>query len=160
MKNAILDILRSNARATPAEIALRLDRPEAEVQKSIKELEKNKTILGYHTVINPERLDEEPCVGIIQITINPERKRGYDAIASQIYRFPEVKLCYLVSGDYDLLVFVEGDSLKSVAHFVTDKLATIDNISHTTSHFILKKYKEFGVSMGGDERAERLVVSP
>ena len=160
MKNAVLDILRNDARTPVAEMARRLDRPESEIEETIRELEKSKTILGYQAVINPEKLDEEPVLGIIEVQIKPERGRGYDAIAAHIYRFPEVKLCYLVSGGYDLLVFVEGPSLKVVSHFVTEKLATLENITHTASHFILKKYKEFGVSMGGDERADRLVVSP
>ncbi|MCH8333260.1 Lrp/AsnC family transcriptional regulator [Candidatus Sumerlaeota bacterium] len=160
MRQAVLDILRNHARTPVSEIARRLDRSEEEIQRTIDELEKSKTVLGYQAVVNPEKLDEEPCLGIIEVKIKPERQRGYDAIAEQIYRFPEVKLCYLVSGDYDVLVFVEGSSLKSVSHFVTEKLATIDNVAGTTTHFILKKFKEFGVAMGGDERTERLVVSP
>ncbi len=160
MKNKILEILRENARAPVSEIARRLEMSEAEVESTITQLEKSKTILGYQAVINPEKLDEEPCIGIIEIKINPQRQQGYDAIAAQIYRFPEVKLCYLLSGTYDLLVFVEGDSIKAVSLFVTEKLATIDHVQSTTTHFILKKYKEFGVPMGGDERAERLAVTP
>lgn len=157
---SVLEILRTEARASVAEIAKRLGITEEEVTAEIKSLESSHTIMGYHAVINPEKLDAEPCVGIIEVLINPERNLGYDHIASQIYRFPEVKLCYLISGGYDLLVFVEGDSLKTVSLFVTEKLAVIENVSHTTTHFILKKYKEFGVAMGGDERVERLAVSP
>lgn len=160
MKKRILDLLRAEARLTNAEIARRLDVSEAEVAEEIKRLEDSKTILGYQAVVNPEKLDEETCLGIIEVRINPQRGVGYDSIASQIYRFPEVKLCYLVSGGFDLLVFIEGPSLKAVSLFVTEKLAPIENVSHTTTHFILKKYKEFGVVMGGDERTERLAVSP
>jgi DNA-binding Lrp family transcriptional regulator len=160
MKNKVLEILRTNARTPSREIARRLQISEEEVERQIAELEKTKTILGYQAVINPEKLDEEPVLGIIEVKVRPERQGGYDAIAEQIYRFPEVKLCFLLSGTYDLLVFVEGPTLKSVAHFVTDKLATINHVTSTNSHFILKKYKEFGVVFGMDERAERLVVSP
>lgn len=160
MKNEVLDLLRTAARTPVAEIARRLGADEAAVEKEIKDLEASKTILGYQAVIDPEKLDEETCIGIIEVKVNPERELGYDHIAEQIYRFPEVKLCYLLSGAYDLLVFVEAPTLKSVALFVTEKLATIDNVSSTSTHFILKKYKEFGVSMGGDEKVDRLVVSP
>ena len=160
MKKSILDILMSNARLSTDEIARRLDVTKDEVEKTIRELEDQKVILGYQAVINPEKLDEESCIGIIEVKIMPQRNRGYDAIAAQIYNFPEVKLCYLLSGSYDLLVFVEGPSLKSVSLFVTEKLATINNVASTTTHFILKKYKEFGVTFGGDERLERLAISP
>ncbi len=160
MKNKVLEILKNDARASVESIARRLAVSEDEVRKEIEELETSKTILGYQAIVNPEKLDEEPCVGIIEVLVKPEREKGYDAIASQIYKFPEVKLCYLLSGAYDLLVFVEGPSLKAVSLFVTQKLATIEHVSGTRTHFILKKYKEFGVSMGGDERVDRLAIAP
>lgn len=160
MKNRVLDILRTDARASVEAIARRLGASEEAVRSEIEQLENSRTILGYQAIINPEKLDEEPCVGIIEVRVKPERDKGYDAIAAQIYRFPEVKLCYLLSGAYDLLVFVEGPSLKAVSLFVTQKLATIEFVSGTTTHFILKKYKEFGVSISGDERVDRLAVSP
>lgn len=160
MKNKVLEILRHDARASVESIARRLGVTEDEVRAEIEALEKSKTILGYQAIINPEKLDEEPCVGIIEVLVKPERDKGYDHIAAQIYRFPEVKLCFLLSGAYDLLVFVEGPSLKAVSLFVTQKLATIEHVSGTRTHFILKKYKEFGVAMGGDERVDRLAVAP
>ncbi len=160
MKNAVLEILTSEARVSNAEIARRIGKTEAEVAEVIRQLEQSRTILGYQAIIDPEKLDEEQCLGIIEVKIRPQRQQGYNAIAEQIYRFPEVKLCYLLSGDYDLLVFVEGPSLKTVSLFVTEKLATVEHVVGTTTHFILKKYKELGVIMGGDERANRLAVSP
>jgi len=160
MKNKVLEILRTAARTSVGEIARRLGTEESIVDKEIKDLEGSKTILGYQAVIDPEKLDDETCIGIIEVKVNPERELGYDHIAEQIYRFPEVKLCYLLSGAYDILVFVEGPTLKTVSLFVTEKLATIDNVSSTSTHFILKKYKEFGVAMGGDEKVERLAISP
>src|SRR5947209_5100552 len=147
MKNAILEILKNDSRVTNAEIARRLSIPEPEVQRTIEELEQNKTILGYKAVVDAEKIDENLGIGIIEVKISPQRSKGYDSIASQIYRFPEVKLCYLISGDYDLLIFVEGHSLKEVSLFVTEKLATIEHVRSTTTHFILKKFKEFGVMM-------------
>ena len=160
MKNKVLEILRTAARTSVGEIARRLGTEESIVDKEIEDLEGSKTILGYQAVIDPEKLDDETCIGIIEVKVNPERELGYDHIAEQIYRFPEVKLCYLLSGAYDILVFVEGPTLKTVSLFVTEKLATIDNVSSTSTHFILKKYKEFGVAMGGDEKVERLAISP
>jgi DNA-binding Lrp family transcriptional regulator len=160
MKNKVLEILKDDARAPVDAIARRIGATEDEVRREIAQLEATKTILGYQAIINPEKLDEEPCMGIIEVRVKPEREKGYDAIAAQIYRFPEVKLCFLLSGAYDLLVFVEGPNLKAVSLFVTQKLATIEFVSGTTTHFILKKYKEFGVSIGGDERVDRLAVTP
>lgn len=160
MKTKVLDILRTEARTSVGELARRLGATEAEVERTIADLEANRTILGYAAVVDPEKLDAEPCTAIINVKLSPQRNRGYDAIAAHIHRFPEVKLCYLLSGEYDLLVFVEGPSLKSVALFVTEKLATIENVLSTNTHFILKKYKEFGVRVGPEERADRLAVSP
>jgi DNA-binding Lrp family transcriptional regulator len=160
MKNKILEILRTEARVSNAQIARRLDVTEAEVEACVNGLEKSKTVLGYRAIINPEKLDEEPCLGIIEVKITPQRDVGYDEIAAQIYRFPEVYLCYLISGGFDLLVFVEGKTLKDVAMFVSQKLATVEHVTATATHFILKKYKEAGVTMGDVEQLERLPVVP
>ncbi|MCL5270748.1 MAG: Lrp/AsnC family transcriptional regulator [bacterium] len=160
MKNKILDILRTDARASNAEIARRLGAAEEEVARQIRALEDGKIVLGYRAVINPEKLDDEPCLGIIEVKITPQRNVGYDEIAAQIYKFPEVKLCYLISGAYDVLVFIEGRNLKDVATFVSRKLATIDNVTSTATHFILKKYKEAGIVIGEEDQPERLPVVP
>jgi DNA-binding Lrp family transcriptional regulator len=160
MKNRILDILRTDARASNAEIARRLDAGESEVAATIAQLEKSRTVLGYRAVIDPDKLDGEQCLGIIEVKITPQRNVGYDEIAGQIHRFPEVKLCYLVSGAFDLLVFVEGKDLKEVATFVNRRLATIDNVTSTTTHFILKKYKEAGILIGDEDKSERLPIVP
>jgi DNA-binding Lrp family transcriptional regulator len=160
MKNTILDILRSEARVSNAQIARRLDVTEAEVEACVRDLEKSKTVLGYRAIVNPEKLDEEPCLGIIEVKLVPQRDVGYDEIAAQIYRFPEVQLCYLISGGFDLMVFVEGKSLKDVATFVSRKLATVEHVTGTATHFILKKYKEAGVTIGDLDQSERLPVVP
>jgi DNA-binding Lrp family transcriptional regulator len=160
MKNRILDLLRQNARLSSADIALRLDTDEATVENVIGELESSRTILGYHAVTNPEKLDDEPCIGIIEVRLTPQRKVGYNEIASQIYKFPEVKLCYLVSGAYDLLVFVESANLKEVASFVNEKLATIENVTSTATHFILRKYKEGGMIVDEEDKVDRLSITP
>lgn len=160
LSKSILEILKNEARIGEREIARRLAVPEAEVAAVIAKLEDDRVIQGYRAIVDPERLDEEPMMGIIQLKLCPQRNRGYDAIAEQIYRFPEVKLCYLISGDFDLLVFIEGQSLKQVALFVTEKLATLEHVQNTSTHFILKKYKESGIIMGGERGAERLAVTP
>ncbi len=160
MKNKILQILRQEARASNDEIARRLELPREQVDQQIERLEGSRTVLGYRAIINPEKLDEEPTIGIIEVKITPQRNVGYDEIAAQIYKFPEVRTCYLLSGAYDLLLFIEGASLKEVATFVSRKLATIDSVVSTTTHFVLKKYKEEGFAVGEDERTDRLPVAP
>jgi len=159
-RQQILEILRSAARTPVAEIATRLELGEAEVAEHIAELEKSKTVLGYRTVVNHEKLENEPCLGIIEVNITPQRSVGYDEIAAQIYRFPEVILCYLVSGAYDLIVFVEGKNLKDVALFVSQKLATIEHVNRTATHFILRKYKEAGIILADEEKVQRLPITP
>ena len=160
MRNKILQILRTEARAGNDQIARRLDLPREQVDREIERLEAERVILGYRAVINPEKLDEETTVGIIEVKITPQRNVGYDEIAAQIYRFPEVRNCYLLSGAYDLLLFIEGADLKEVANFVARKLATIDHVVSTTTHFVLRKYKEESFIIGDEDRAERLPVSP
>lgn len=160
MKNKILDILRTEARTSNADIARRLGLSEQEVAEHIQALERDKVVLGYHAIINPEKLDNEPCLGIIEVKITPQRNVGYDEIAAQIYRFPEVKLCYLISGAYDVLVYVEAPTLKGVAAFVSQKLATIEHVTHTATHFILRKYKEAGFIIGETDQIERLPIVP
>ncbi len=160
MKNKILDILLNNARIGNAEIAGRLGLPVETVDAEIKKLEKNRTILGYRAIVNPEKLEDEPTLGIIEVKITPQRSVGYDEIAAQIYKFPEVETCYLLSGGYDLLIFIEGANLKEVANFVSRKLATIDHVVSTTTHFILKKYKEECFIVGDEDKTDRLPVTP
>lgn len=160
MKNKILDILLNNARIGNAEIASRLGLPVETVDAEIKKLEKNRTILGYRAIVNPEKLEDEPTLGIIEVKITPQRNVGYDEIAAQIYKFPEVETCYLLSGGYDLLIFIEGANLKEVANFVSRKLATIDHVVSTTTHFILKKYKEECFIVGDEDKTDRLPVTP
>lgn len=156
----ILSLLRKEARLSNADIAKRLGKSEDEVAESIQSMEKDKVLLGYQAIVNPDKAGDGGMLGIIEVKITPEREKGFDAIAKRIYSFPEVKLCYLLSGAYDLLVFVEGETLHDVATFVAEKLAPIENVAATTTHFILKKYKEFGVTLGDAESAERLAISP
>ena len=158
--NELLKLLRDDASLTPAQIAGRLNLAEAEVETKIKELETNGVILGYRTVINEEKLAVDIVRAVIEVKITPEREGGFDRLATRIARFDEVRSCYLMSGGYDLMVVVEGTDLKSVSAFVSEKLATIQGVISTVTHFMLKPYKEQGVLMGGEFSDEKMVVSP
>jgi len=156
----LLKLLRDDASLTPAQIAGRLNLVESEVETKIKELETNGVILGYRTVINEEKLEVDIVRAVIEVKITPEREGGFDRLATRIARFDEVRSCYLMSGGYDLMVVVEGTDLKAVSAFVSEKLATIQGVISTVTHFMLKPYKEQGVLMGGEFSDEKMVVSP
>lgn len=156
----ILEILQDNSRISHREIATMLGIAEEEVTKRIRELEKKGIIIKYHTLINWEKAGEEKVSAIIEVNVTPQRGIGFDAIAERIYRFPEVKSVYLVSGRYDLAVLVEGKNMKEVAFFVATKLATLDTVQNTATHFVLKKYKQEGVILEDKEEDKRLVISP
>jgi DNA-binding Lrp family transcriptional regulator len=156
----ILELLETNDRLTPAEIAVMLGINEAEVKAKIAELEANKVIINYRAMVNWERAGVDKVTALIEVKVIPQRDVGFDEIAERIYRFPEVKSVFLMSGAYDLMVLVEGTTMKEVALFVSQKLATIQNVQSTATHFVLKKYKLEGVIMEGKEEVERLVVSP
>jgi len=156
----LLKLLRDDASLTPAQIAGRLNLAEAEVETKIKELESNGVILGYRTVINEEKLEVDIVRAVIEVKITPEREGGFDRLATRIARFDEVRSCYLMSGGYDLMVVVEGSDLKAVSAFVSEKLATIQGVISTVTHFMLKPYKEQGVLMSGEFSDEKLAVAP
>jgi len=137
-----------------------LHAPESEVAAKIKTYEAEHVILGYRTILNEEKLGVETVRAAIEVKITPERGGGFDRLAERISKYIEVQSCYLMSGGYDLLVFVEGDSLREVATFVSEKLATLQGVISTATHFILKPYKEQGVLMKHDVKEERLAVTP
>jgi DNA-binding Lrp family transcriptional regulator len=157
---AILDILARNGKISPSEIALQLNLPEEEVVKQIRKLEKDRIILGCKTHVNWQRIRQHEVRALIEVRVTPERNVGFDAVAENIYRYPEVTAVYLMSGGYDLMVQVEGDNLREVALFVSEKLATIKGVQSTASHFILKKYKEDGITLVDQGESKRLPVSP
>ena len=156
----ILELLEGNDRLTAAEIAAMLGITEAEAKAKIASLEHDKIILNYRAMINWEKAGVEKVAAVIEVRVTPQRDVGFDEIAERIYRFPEVKSVFLMSGAYDLQVLVEGTTMKEVAQFVSQKLATIDNVLSTATHFLLKKYKLEGVILEECETVERLVVSP
>lgn len=156
----LLKLLYENAALKPAQLAAMLNLPEAEVVAKIKAYEAGHVILGYRTILNEEKLGVDMVRAVIEVKITPERDGGFDRIAQRVAKYDEVKSCYLMSGAYDLLVIVEGESLREVASFVSEKLATIHGVISTATHFMLKPYKEQGVLMHGEQNEERLAVSP
>ena len=156
----LLELLEKNSKTTAAELATMLGKSEYQVEQDIKRLEKDKIILSYPTIINWEKFGSETVTAVISINLTPQREVGFDAIAERIYRFDEVKTVYLMSGSFDLLVIIEGKSLKEIANFVATRLATIEGVTQTRSHFMLKPYKKDGVILEDEEQDRRLVVSP
>ena len=156
----LLELLEKNSKTTTAELAAILGQSEYQVEQDIRRLEKDKIILSYPTIINWEKFGSEVVTAIITINLTPQREVGFDAIAERIYRYDEVRTVYLMSGSFDLLVIIEGKSLKEVANFVATRLSTIEGVTQTRSHFMLKSYKKDGVVLDDEERDRRLVVSP
>lgn len=156
----ILELLESNARLTPGQIAVMLGRDEAEVAGVIQELEKKKIILGYFTLINWDKIEAEKVSALIEVKISPQRDVGFDAVAERIYRFPEVRSVRLMSGAYDLAVMVEGGTMKEIAHFVSFKLASMEYVLSTATHFVLKTYKHHGTLVDDLEEDRRQVIVP
>ena len=156
----LLKLLRENAAWKPAQLAAMLNRPEAEIAAQIKTYETEQVILGYRTVLNEEKLGLNAVRAVIEVKITPERGGGFDRLAERIAKYGEVESCYLMSGGYDLLVVVGGRNLREVASFVSEKLATIQGVVSTATHFMLKAYKEQGILMQREENEERLAVTP
>ena len=154
----ILNILENDARTTTKQIAAMTNTPTAEVAKLIKQAEKDGTILKYKTVINWDKVGEEQVWALIDVGITPQRELGFDAIAEHIYRFPEARTVYLVSGTYDLLVLAVGKNMQEVAEFVSQRLAPIEGVQGTATHFVLKRYKEDGEILEGEEGGKRQPV--
>ncbi len=157
----ILDLLRQNARLSVEDIAAMTKKSEAEVSAIIKKLEDDGVILKYAAIVNPEKDGEakDKVCAEIEIQVTPEREHGFDALAERIYRFPQVRSLYLMSGGYDLKVIIEGDSLKEVALFVSQKLSTLEGVRSTKTHFILKTYKENDIVYVENDRDNREGVS-
>ncbi|MBI3946202.1 MAG: Lrp/AsnC family transcriptional regulator [Armatimonadetes bacterium] len=156
----ILRILERDARATPEQIAAMIGGDAENVARVIADAEKSGTIGGYKSVIDWDRAGEEYVYAFIDVRVSPERASGFDDIARRIYRFPEVLSAHLVSGQHDLRVTVAGRTMKEVAYFVAEKLATIEQVQSTETHFVLKRYKEDGVIFEEREPDRRLAVAP
>ncbi|OQX80042.1 MAG: AsnC family transcriptional regulator [Candidatus Omnitrophica bacterium 4484_70.1] len=155
----ILEILENNARVSLEDLAKLTNRQKKEVQEVVEKYEKEGVIVKYKAVINRERLNEERVTALIEVMVSPQKDVGFDSIAERIYRFSEVKSCYLLSGTYDLLLIVEGKDIHTVASFVAEKLAPLSNVKRTVTHFMLKKYKEDGVILVKEEKDKRLTIT-
>lgn len=158
--DALLQLLQKDDRTSPSELARQLNLSEKEVIAKIQQWESDGTILGYHAVIDRERMDPDLVIAVIEVKVTPEREGGFNRTAQRIARFEEVENVYLMSGGYDVLVTVHGKSLHNIANFVTNKLSTIDGIQSCTTRFRLKTYKENGILHGVEEKCERLAVAP
>ena len=145
MKNQILEALEKNSRLSVEQLAVMTGNGMEEVGKCIADMEAEGIILGYSTIVNWEKTEIESVRALIEVKVTPQKIEGFDKVAERIFRFPEVKDCYLMSGGYDLTLIVEGMTMKEVASFVSEKLAPIDFVEATSTHFVLKRYKDKGV---------------
>ena len=152
--DSLLKLLRENATLSTGDLAGMLELSEDEIRKKIRQAKADGDILGYQAI------RRDGVQAVIEVKLTPERGGGFDRLAERISKYTEVKCCYLMSGGYDLLVIIDGNSLHEVASFVAEKLATIQGVTSTATHFLLKRYKENGVMIGGAEEVERLAVSP
>ena len=155
----IFELLEKDARLTPDKISTLTGIPLKDVEKQIKKAEDERIILKYKTVVNWAKLGEEKVWALVEVKVIPQRNVGFDSIAERIYRFPQVWSVYLASGTYDLAILVVGDTMHDIAIFVSEKLAPLDEVQGTVTHFILKKYKEEGEILEGGEGTKRLPIS-
>ena len=160
MREQILAIIEKNSRISVKELAVILGAEEIDVANELKALEEEGIICGYHTMIDGEKTDIEKVTALIEVRITPQRGQGFDKLAERIYKYPEVNSVYLISGGYDLLVSLEGKSLKQVSSFVSDKLSTLYGVLSTATHFVLKKYKDHGTILGKKYEDTREMITP
>lgn len=160
MREQILAIIEKNSRISVKELAVILGAEEIDVANELKAMEEEGIICGYHTMIDWEKTDIEKVIALIEVRITPQRGQGFDKLAERIYKYPEVNSVYLISGGYDLLVSLEGKSLKQVSSFVSDKLSTLDGVLSTATHFVLKKYKDHGTILGKKYEDTREMITP
>ena len=160
MREQILKTIEKNSRLSMKELAVLLGKEEIDVANEVAAMEAEGIICGYHTLINWEQTSLEKVNALIEVRVTPQRGQGFDNIAERIYKYPEVDAVYLISGGYDLLVSLEGKSLKEISSFVSDKLSTLDSVLSTATHFVLKKYKDHGTILSKKEEDEREKFTP
>lgn len=160
LKQKILTIMEKNSKVTVQDLAILLGDTEENISRAIFEMEQDKVICGYHTLINWNKTNNEKVIAMIEVRVTPQRGQGFDKIAERIYNFSEVNAVYLISGGYDLMVMLEGHTLHEVAMFVSDKLSPLDSVLSTATHFVLKKYKEHGTILVSQTPHERMLISP
>ncbi len=159
MREELLKTIEKNSRIDLKELAVRLGVNEVDVANELAAMEADGIICGYHTLINWENTSVEKVSALIEVRVTPQRGQGFDHIAQRIYNYPEVEALYLISGGYDLLISLEGKSLKEIAMFVSDKLAPLDSVLSTATHFILKKYKDHGTILAKKATDEREMIT-
>ncbi len=161
LEKELLQLLRTNARMTINDLAVHLSSTEKKVQQLIQALEEKGVINGYTALVNPTEMSKNgnPCIrAFVELSVSPEKKKGYDGIAKRIYQYPNVLGHYLLSGQYDFLVIVEGSSHEEIAAFVFDKLATIDSVQSTNTHFVFTTYKDNGHTLSQSDSVDRVPV--
>lgn len=160
MREKILEALERDARIDLKDLAIMLDIDEIELANEIAKMEKEKVICGYHTLINWDGTSEEKVTALIEVQVTPQRGLGFDKIAERMYNYSEVRAVYLMSGGFDFTVIIEEKTMKEVAQFVTERLAPLEAIRGTATHFILKKYKDHGTVLVKNNKDERMLVTP
>ncbi|MGM9969607.1 MAG: Lrp/AsnC family transcriptional regulator [Anaeroplasma sp.] len=158
-REKILRNLETNSRIDLKDLSIMLGISEIDLVNEITKMEEEKIICGYHTLINWDNTSKEIVTALIEVKVTPQRGLGFDVIAERIAKFPEVTSVYLMSGGFDFTVLIEGKSMKEVARFVFDKLSTLESVLSTSTHFVLKKYKDHGVSLVDNKKDERMLVS-
>ena len=160
MRTTILKYIEKNSRVDLGELAVLLGTDEVTVANEIAQMAKEKIICGYHTLIDWDKVGMEKVTALIEVKVTPQRNQGFDRIAERIYNYPEVTAVYLISGGYDLLVTLDGKTLKEVSQFVSEKLSPVEAVISTATHFILKKYKDHGTILVKKAESERMLVTP
>lgn len=159
MREKILTFIEKNSRVDLKDLAVMLGVDEVTVANELAAMEEEHIICGYHTLIDWEKTSIEKVNALIEVRVTPQRGRGFDSVAERVYNYPEVNAVYLISGGYDLLVTLEGKTLREVAQFVSDKLSALDSVLSTKTNFILKKYKDHGTVIAKPKEDERMLVS-
>ena len=160
MREKILELIEKNSKIDVHDIAVMLGENEVDVVNEIADMEKEKVICGYHTLINWDKTSRENVTALIEVQVTPQRGQGFDKLAERIYGFREVRAVYLMSGGFDFTVIIEGKSMREVAMFVSEKLAPMEAIRSTATHFVLKKYKDHGTVLVENVQDERMLVTP
>ena len=160
LRKQILGLIEKNSRIDLAELSVLLGATQTEIANEIAEMEKENIISGYHTLINWENTSDEKVTAMIEVMVTPQRGVGFDRIAERIYNFSEVKAIYLMSGGYDFLIMLEEKTMRAVSQFVSEKLATLEEVRGTATHFVLKKYKDHGTVLSETKQDERMLVTP
>jgi DNA-binding Lrp family transcriptional regulator len=159
MREKILTFIEKNSRIDIHELAIMLGMEETAVLNEMEQMEKEGVICGYHTLINWDKTGVEKVTALIEVRVTPQRGMGFDKVAERIYNYPEVNSVYLISGGFDLMVTLEGRTLREISQFVTDKLSTLDQVLSTKTNFILKKYKDHGTVMAAKKKDERIMMA-